>query len=152
MADVEVKKRGFFRTIFNFYPQRWFAIEEIKANTKAVISAYKGLFGKRKYQVEDFSSAVQRLGLTEETLKKQQQNFLYFSLFYLFLGIGLGGYALYLLFERNLTLAFFVSLIMSILMFSYAFKEHFWYMQISRQKLGCTFKEWLDFVLRRAKK
>jgi len=159
MADIAEKAekkhrvRGFFRTAFNFNVRKWMAVDEIKANSRIVVNAYKDLFGKRaasEYHSETFAAAAQRLGMTAETLKKQRRNFMYFSLLYLVLGIGLFGYSFYLLFGKNLFLAFFVSFIMSILMFIYSYKEHFWYMQISKQKLGCTFKEWLRFLFKRA--
>lgn len=152
--DVTEKKhrvRGFFRTVFNFNIHEWLAVDEIKTNTAAVVNAYKDIFdrpigGQRK---ETFEAAVRRLGLTPEKLKTQSRYFLYFAFFYAFLGVGLFGYSFYLLLGKGFVLAFFVSFIMGALMFSYAFKEHFWYMQISKQKLGCTFREWISFVFRR---
>lgn len=153
MADIPEKehKRGFFRTAFNFNVREWLAVEQIKSNSRAVADAYRGIFGRRpNNRGETFAEAVQRLGLTSEKLQKQKRNFFYFSVIYLIFSIGLLLYSFYLLLEKGFLLAFFVSFIMGILMLVYSFKEHFWYMQISKQKLGCTFKEWISFVFKRA--
>ena len=153
MADKVEKKqrRGFFRTVFNFNVREWLAVEQIKANSRTVVEAYRGVFGRRTdNRGETFAGAVQRLGLTPEKLQKQKRNFFYFSVIYLIFSIGLLSYSFYLLLEKGFLLAFFVSFIMGILMLTYSFKEHFWYMQISKQKLGCTFREWLSFVFKRA--
>ena len=153
MADKVEKKqrRGFFRTVFNFNVREWLAVEQIKANSRTVVDAYKGVFGRRPdNRHETFAGAAQRLGLTSEKLQKQKRNFFYFSVIYLIFSIGLVLYSFYLLLDKGFLLAFFVSFIMGILMLVYSFKEHFWYMQISKQKLGCTFKEWLSFVFKRA--
>lgn len=157
MADttpIVVKKpksRGFFRTVFNVDVRRWFAVDEVAAGGRAVASAYRDLFTKTSIKrQETFEEAVQRLQLSEVVLKKQKRNFLFFSFFYLLVGMGLTWYAFYLLLNKGFALAFFVCFIMGILMLSYAYKEHFWYMQISRRKLGCTFKEWINFICKRA--
>jgi len=149
VIDKKAGKRGFFRTVFNFNVRRWVAADEVANNTKTVVNAYRDILTKPEIQHrETFENAVQRLGFTEEKLQSQRKNFLYFSLFYAVLGVGLAIYSFYLFMNHGLFLAFFVSFVLFILMFCYAFKEHFWYMQISKRKLGCTFGEWFNFTFR----
>ena len=152
-SEKKHRTRGFFRTVFRFEPRKWFAVDEVTDNSKAVIRAYKDLFttGDQRKHRESFEEAVKRFSLTEETVAKQRKYFLCFSFFYLLVGISLLGYSFYLLLNKGLLLAAFVSFIMGVLMSVYAYKENFWYMQISKRKLGCTFREWLRFVFVRAK-
>ena len=154
VTEKKHRIRGFFRTVFNFNFRKWIAADEIVTNSKTVANAYLGLFEKEpgiKHK-ETFAEAMQRLRLTEDMLQKKRNGFLYFSLFYLILALGLISYAFYLLINKAILLAFFVSFILGILILCYAYRENFWYMQISKRKLGCTFKEWLSFVFMRAQK
>lgn len=152
MADLETKVmktkkhpvRSFFGTFFNF--KRWLAYEQIKENGKAVGHSAKSLFATKKSKhIETFDEAVQRLNLTEEDLVNRTQQFLKLARLYLFFAIALVIYVFYLLFTGHI-LAVFTGLALVMLVSSYSLREHFWYMQMKKRKLGCNLRDWARFV------
>lgn len=144
MGVKQVIKKGFFSGL---NPLRWLGYEQILQNGKII----KRLVD-RAVQPESVLSAphsqtfeenMQRFGLTEETLKKRMKSALYFVTGCLLLSMGLLAYAIYLLIVPHLFVSAFVCIILMLLLWAYAFREHFNYFQMKERRLGCTFKEWL---------
>ena len=120
----------------------WMGVKQIKAAGANIKDTAKSLLDQPKStRTETFEQAVARLGLDEQTLKQRQQTFLRMAMFYAAIALGLFGYAIYLLVGANF-LAGIMSLVLSLLALTLAFRQHFWYFQIKQRKLGCTVKEW----------
>lgn len=149
----EPPKKGkvgrFFKSFVDV--KTWVSYDEVKTNTKSIYSLFARFFSKRPdrtgYQ-ETFEEAVIRLNLTEKQIDDRKRIFLYSALIYLFVSLALIAYAVYLM-TRILIVPAIFTLILTAFIMALAYREHLWYMQMSKRKLGCNFKEWLEFVLRK---
>lgn len=92
---------------------------------------------------ETFEEAVYRLGLSKEDLNKRYQAFMQQCFMFLFFALVVLGYALFLVFKGH-PLSGVVTFSMSIMLMVLGLRSHFWAFQISQQKLGCTWSEWLN--------
>ena len=146
MGFKKIVKKGVFSGIS---PTRWLGMEQIKGNIQAIGAMANGLFKvkERIVRKETFEQCMQRYGLGEADLKKRMRATL--RLVWCCLGFSLLmlAYTIYL-FVCHLALSGFVTLILTILLWAYAFREHFNYFQMKRRRLGCTFKDWLDGTLK----
>ena len=147
-------KRGILRTFFGslINIREWINFDEISSHSKIIIKSFKDIFrtkaSNESFLRETFEEFAERLNLTDAALKKTARNFLYYSILYLAFSIALIIYALYL-FSLGRLLAVFATASLACLLLAYAYREHFWYMQIKRRKLHCVFKDWLFFVIGR---
>ncbi len=109
-----------------------------------------GLFRLKRSSRQDTFEDLGNLGVTSEKVREAQQAFR--RLYRIFLGISLlvFVYFLYRLFAGHFYTAV-ISLAVLAMCLSQSFKYHFWFMQIEKKKLGCTFSEWLDYTLRSLK-
>lgn len=135
--------RGFgklLKPLVNF--PAWMGWKQIKATSVGIKDIAKGLTQQEKAKrTETFEQAVARLHLTPEKLAEKQKQFLQTTIFYAVIAAGLLIYAIYMLIYGHLA-ASFLSLVLTVLAGTLAFRQHFCYYQIKRQKLGCTIKEW----------
>lgn len=140
--------RKFFKSFINV--RRWIFFDEVKSYGAFVVGLAKNVFfpQKKEHIKETFEEAVVRLNLTEQDLSNKRKYFFRSSVIYMFLGLALNCYAIYLFFDSHHIVATVV-VILGLLMFVYSYRESFWLMQISRRKLGCTFGEWYQFILHR---
>lgn len=142
MAEKEkgiVKKS--FKSLFNV--PRWVSWNDIVANGRFVISLAKDLFVKKEAKhYKDFDEAVAQLGISEEELQKRQKAFFHTMMLYFSIALVLLLYSLFLLFNAHL-LSGAISLLLTILLFAYAYRDGIGYLQIKQRKLGITFSEWL---------
>lgn len=138
---------GKFVKPFVNFPQ-WLGWKQIVSSTRALKELAKTAFqiSKGESRKESFEQAVSRLRLTEEDLKKRKKMFLRMALFYFLIGAGLFGYGIYLFVSTPYFLGGLLTLILSMLMFTYAYREHFWYFQLKARKLGCSFNDWMAFT------
>jgi intracellular multiplication protein IcmV len=149
MAE-EQKKRGVLRAVFNV--RQWIAIDELLIHSRGVKRAFKAVYAQETAQrSETFEAAMQRLQLKEADVITRKRFFLYSAIFYFIFGVSLILYCIYLVKAHGHFLAVFLTVILALLMFVYSIREHFWYMQIAKRKLGCGYKEWLAFIFRRAR-
>ncbi len=81
---------------------------------------------------------------------QRQKAFGRLAAFYLFVVCCLGMYAIYLWYQHAF-LAILMTAILMLVATSFAFKEHFWYMQMRQRRLGLTLKEWFLLTIGRAK-
>ena len=154
MQKEEIKKRrpirAFFKSFVNV--RKWSSYDEVANNVKMTGGFLRRLFS-RNFKVvnsETYEESVARLHLTAEQLQQRKKVFLYSALIYGVIAMLLFIYFIYLLINLRL-LAAFLDLILLTLMTVSAYREHFWYMQMQEKKLGCSFNDWLAFVLRRTK-
>jgi len=142
--------RKFFKSFVNV--KAWVSYDEIKSNTKNTWSLFQRLIyrgPKEGVRQETYEEAVIRLGLTPEQLLSRKRNFLYSALLYEAFAVAFFIYFIYLLVNLKI-IASCLTLILVVLMSVVAYREHFWYMQMQKKKLGCNFKDWVGFILKRS--
>jgi intracellular multiplication protein IcmV len=136
--------RNFFKSFVNV--KRWIEAEQIATYGKWVGSTAKNVFRRREAaRTETFAEATKRLKLSEEDLKARAKQFLFMAGFYFLISLGLFGYAIYLFLVSHF-LAGSISFVLGLLVATYALREHFWYMQIKKRRLGCNLRDWMHFV------
>lgn len=145
------KQRGlrfWTRSIFNV--SRWIGWPDIKKNASNIHVLYKVFFATKPVSLyrETFEEAVDRMGLSEEDIQHIASQYYNKSLFYL--GILTAGllYHIYLIWHKYWAAAIVMCSI-DFMLFSFWFREHFWYTQIKIRRLGLSFKEWLQLCLQR---
>lgn len=132
----------FFSRIINI--RRWFDWDRTKSFTIALKNAIKFLFVPQEVSttsIESFDTAVNKLNLTDEELLVKQNSLYRLSLLMLSIAVLIFIYSLYQLFYGSFK-AFGVSLVVTSIGLTLAFRYHFWYFQVKHKKLGCTFNEW----------
>ena len=149
---VITKKKGKVRKFFGSFVnvKTWVAYDELVTNLGNTCGFFKSFFSRPQKEIrkESYEEAVARMALTEEQLQRRKDIFLKSAIVYFIFVLMLCGYATYLLVK----LKFLVLLLVLILLIPtglIACSEHFWYMQMEKKKLGCTFNEWLEFIFRR---
>jgi len=140
------KKKGFIRSNFQF--SRWMGMHEIKSNASNIKTLFNEL---TKYDQSEFSEtfeeAIKRLKLSEQDVANRTIYFLRLSMLYLFFALCLVAYGIYLYFVGDLIGTLMCVPIISVLL-SFCFKEHFWYTQMKHRRLGMSFRNWLDCLLK----
>lgn len=127
----------------------WINWQEIKLNTRYVKNLAKSAFRfkNKPERIESFSEAMDRYSLDEIALKKRYQQLRILFMLTMFLAGILFPYTVYVcLFGHWLNGGVCAALTM--LSFALAFRYHFWMYQIAERKLGCTFKDWLAYILK----
>lgn len=134
------------KTFFN--PASWSAFSEVKATTRVLWDIVSSLFVQESTnRVETFSEALKRLQVTDEELQERSNTYFLYALGFLALAILGIVLSFYMLIHHRTFAGFLLGLSGSALFLSQAFRYHFWYFQIKKRKLGCTFEEWKKFVL-----
>lgn len=122
--------------------RRWFDWERVRSFTLYLVNGFKLLFvPQQTIESESFSEAKAKLNLSDEALLAKQHALFRLSMLMVLAACVILGYAGYQLFYGSLK-AFIVSLIVTLVSLTLAFRYHFWYYQIKHHKLGCTFEEW----------
>jgi intracellular multiplication protein IcmV len=104
--------------------------------------------GKRKkVEPETYEQVVRRMKLTEADLADRKKMFLTQTILYFVIGLAVLGYTVWLLLQGYYG-GMFLALLVAALSFSYAFRSHFWLFQMKQKRLGCTFKEYWDSLLK----
>jgi intracellular multiplication protein IcmV len=137
--------RGMGKIIKPFvnFPQ-WMGLGQITTVGKSIKDTAKSLAEKPKAnRKETYEQAVARLHLSENDLKKRMQNLLLMAGVYCAMGALLFVYSIFLMFTAHLA-AFFLSFVLTVVVLTLAFRQHFWYFQMKQRRLGCTVKEWLN--------
>lgn len=121
----------------------WFDWERMKAITVSLGRGIKHLFvPHQNIEInETFTDATTKFELSDEVLLSKQKALYRLSMFMVLLAVLILSYAGYQLYYGS-TKAFFLSLVVTLIALVLAFRYHFWYFQIKRRKLGCTFNEW----------
>jgi len=122
----------------------WIGYKQIAEGARGIANSVKSLFIPQKAdKAESFEEAMVRLKLTEADLVQRQKEFQRLVIILTIVGFGVLGYTFYLFWVGSLT-GGIASLALTVLVFSYSFRYHFWLFQIRQRKLGCTLREWLD--------
>jgi intracellular multiplication protein IcmV len=137
-----------------FKVKRWAATDSIKDNGLFIVKLFKSIFKRKqdeKVITETFEQAKIRMDLTDEDLSKRVRSGRYLVLFCLALAVALAIY-MYCLFSRGQLLAGLLSLVLCLTMLAYAYREHFNIFQIQQRRLGCSFKQWFQYVCKKGLK
>lgn len=144
-------KKGVIGRFFKSFVdvKAWISYDEIKLNIKSVYGLFRQIFTKRPHvniTPETFTEAVARLNLTEQQINQRKKTFLYSALLYWFISLALVAYAVFLI-KKALIIPMLFTLILAAFVMALAYRENLWYMQMAKRKLGCSFAEWLNFML-----
>ncbi len=138
------QRKGFFRSMVDF--RTWMSMDSIKSTGENIGDTIKSLKEINvTSRVETFDEAVARLSLDEDSISKRKRQCLYSAWLYVVLALGLVGYSFYLLLSDHV-LSFFIALIFSLIAGLNAYREAFWYFQMTIKKLGCTHREFLMYL------
>ena len=126
--------------IFNV--RAWFDWDRVKSFTLFLMDGLKRLFIVQEHvQSDSFNEVQKQFKLTDADLLLKQKALWRLSMIMLTVAFLIFSYAMYH-FMFGALRAGMVSLVVMMIALVLAFRYHFWYFQIKKQKLGCTFKEW----------
>lgn len=135
-------------------PSQWMGYESLRQNGLLIGKILLRTLGrdkKEKLQGLSFEQCKAHFNLTEADIQLKMKNMLQIVQYCLILSVACFAYAIYLLVTAKI-LAAFVTITLMGVMLSYAFREHFNYFQMKQRRLGCTFKQWFNYVLKGHKK
>jgi len=137
-----------FRRLFNV--RLWSDSDRVKGFLHYIMTVVSKLFivSPKKPGVT-FDEAVAQYALTETNLTRYRYGLLTSSLVCLCLTVFLFFYALYHAAVGTLN-GFIITLGLMVVGLCLAFRYHFWYMQLTRRQLGCSFMEWVQFTFKRS--
>jgi intracellular multiplication protein IcmV len=143
------RRKGLFRQMFNV--GGWMGVQNLKETGDNIVKNFKDLSETNTVsRVETFEEAMQRLGMNEESLERRKKQCYYTGWFYVACSLILFLYGTYLIAIGGYV-AGLISWILSVFAGALAYRESFWYFQMSVRKLGCSFKEYQSFLLGRKK-
>lgn len=129
------------KPLIDFRP--WLGTQTIHRDSKQIGDAIKTLYQSRKPKNrETFEEAYRRMGLTEATLHERKTTFLRFARFFVLCAAITFAYTIFLCMQHSWH-AVFLSLVITLFLFSMSFRYHFWWYQMTSRKLGCSLTEWL---------
>ena len=142
---------GFWKTskkvaghIVDVRVDKWIGLDSIKQTTRGIYGSAKELVTpEQAARTETFEQALERLNLTEADLAKQKIQFTRLFYFFVVLAFTVFGYGIYIALQGNL-LGFLIAFALTAYALSQAFRYHFWVFQITKRKLGCSIKDWLN--------
>ncbi len=126
---------------------RWMGARQLKTNADAIIKMVKDLQLRRPpLRQETFEEAIVRLHLSEEDIRQRMRVCLTLSIIYSCLMILFLAYTIFLI--LHFSLGMILAALVTMLMASFVYREHFWYFQMKTRKLGNTFQDWVSFLVR----
>lgn len=127
---------------------RWMGFRQILDNGRNIVKTIQDLKIRRPaVRDESFAQAMLRLNLNESDLQERKRFCFYQAIIYFILALIFFIYTIYLI--LHFSLGVILSFLLALLMTTFAYREFFWYVQIRKKKLGCTFREVLAFLFRR---
>ena len=140
--------RGFLSRNFRF--SEWIGKEFLVQGYTNIKQLFYIILAKNhSARNESFAEAVVRLRLSETDIVKQKEYYRMTSVIYGSFLLFSVVYAMWLYWVDKNLLSAFMTVVYSVLMFAFFFRESFWYMQITKRRLGHTFGDWWCFMLGR---
>jgi intracellular multiplication protein IcmV len=134
---------GVIKNVFNV--RKWSDFDRMRAFTSYLGTGIKKMVVPRKEPVADtkntFASTVSAMNLSEKDLASRCKGLYRLSVLMCTVAFCIFAYAVYHMVYGSIK-AVIVSLVVSLIALTLAFRYHYWYFQIKERKLGCTFKEW----------
>ena len=146
MGVKQVVKKGLFSGL---NPMRWIGYEQIVSNGRTIKDMVDHIAKptQTSYQATSFEECMQHYGLTEADIKQRMKNSYRIAMVCLALSLGMILYTIYL-FVKHLPFGSIICMVLTLILWAYAFREHFNYFQMKQRRLGCTFKDWLAATFR----
>jgi intracellular multiplication protein IcmV len=146
LKDVHVLKKVGQGLAWAYKPavnvSAWMGLDIIKSSSQYLWGIGRNLFIPQKATLtESFSEAVMRLKLTEEDLQQRKREFQRLFITYAVIALGIVAYSGYLFYSMNF-ISGLMAILVSLLAFALAGRNHFWLFQLKHRKLGCTLHEW----------
>ena len=142
MGAIKIVKKSIAR---GWNVTGWIGAKQIKNNTLLIKDLAKNAFivesNEPSHSKESFGQAMRRFNMSEADLQKRIKMATQLIIFCGLLSIPMAGYTIYI-FMSHLYLSGFVCLMLTFLLLSYAFREHFNRFQMLQRRLGCTFQDW----------
>ncbi len=124
--------------------KRVFGVKELNDNYQSVKDMAKGFYDYNAHKIERQGKTIY---LPEVFLEKRQRDFR--NLFILFAMIFvLGFYYLLYTLVHHLWMDALLMLSFCVFISALCFRYHFWWIQLKKHKLGCTFGEWKEETLK----
>lgn len=129
---------------------KWVGLDFLSDTITGLVNTTRSLVIPRKatYQ-ESFEEAVARLNLTEEDIANRLKHFQRAQWLFIVLATLVLIYFFDLLFEGSMTGCIICLAVLAITA-SQFFHYSFWAFQIKKRKLGCTFQEWWEAIIKRS--
>ena len=141
------KKRrrfSYFRPLVDF--SSWMGLKNLRESGAGIAKSFNDLRqAQTPTRQETFEEAMTRLGHDEESLNKRRRQCLFSSWIYLAIATALFIYSIYLLLHGYL-ISVLVAIVLTAFLGVSAYREAFWYYQMTVRKLGCTFNEFFAFI------
>ena len=136
----ESRSKRLLKRLFNV--RGWVDLDRIRTGGQWIVTAAATYFIPQQAHVtESFDEAKRRLNLTDQDLAQREAGLFRLSVIMLGAALLVFCYAIY-----NLFYAYYLSVLLSLvvtgLALTLAFRYHFWHFQIKQHKLGCTLSEW----------
>ncbi len=142
------KMKKFFYSFVNY--KAWVSYDELGSNVSRMLSLVKNFcaINKRPKEImeETYEESIARLGLSAADEEKRRKTFWWSSIIYLIFCVLFLIYFFYLLLIGRIFIALLVTIFIGIMGLS-AYREHFWYFQMTKRRLGNTFKDWWNFMI-----
>ncbi|PCI40078.1 MAG: hypothetical protein COB50_00245 [Thiotrichales bacterium] len=137
---------GFFKkTAKTLKRATW--LPAVKEQTGFIKKLFAGVFKTQSTTATDKFSDLSKLGINDKKVKEAKESFGKLLAIFLVGALLLCLYGILLL-TREHYMPSIIAFAVAVLCVSQAFKYHFWLMQIKKQKLGCTFKDWVEYTFR----
>lgn len=121
---------------------KWMDTRRVAESAGVIAGLIKHIFTPRKAKrKETFETAIKRLKLTEEILKERQKEFKRLYILFIIISFLALAYTIDLFFSGYIR-AGLIAIVISGVALVQIFRYHFWFFQIRKRKLGCTFSEW----------
>ncbi len=125
-----------------FNVRDWIDWNRIKSGSRYIKNGVKQVFiHTPTHPTESFVEAQRRMKLTNDSLASRARALLRISILMLALSVALFGYSVYHFLFGSIHSGI-LTLSLTLVSLTFAFRYHFWYFQITQRKLGCTFSEW----------
>lgn len=134
-----------------FTPNQWLGFDSLKQHGSMIARLFSRVMKPHESsQVKgmSFAQCMAHFNMTSEELKKRMQTALQTALVCGATSAACLIYAIYL-FAKVGFLSGLVTVGLSFVMAAYCFREHFNYFQMHEKRLGCTVKQWLNFVMKK---
>lgn len=122
---------------------RWMGAKDVGRTGHGLFKALKSIVAPAPKYTETFEEACKRMNLDVSMLKARQKAFLQTAMLYLAMALGMIIYAIYLMAESHWHAAI-ISLSLTVILLTFAFREHFWYTQMKNKRLGMSVQDWLN--------
>lgn len=122
------------------------SINHVKSGASFITTTFQHIADSlqtHEQKSEQFEQAVREQGLSEADIVRAKNNYLRNAIILLIVGLLFSLNSMYLIYQK-LLLQSLVSFAVTVMIFVFSLKSHFWFFQIKNRKLGCSLREWYN--------